>query len=80
MQTHFRHLRPRAFQWYKERLNPLSFDPYNCFLKIWESIVMKFDSIRIFFSFVTIWDMEIVKVDIKRTILYGGIFEKLYMD
>jgi len=28
----------RAFQWYKELLNPLSFDPYNCPLKIWESI------------------------------------------
>jgi hypothetical protein len=28
----------RDFQWYKERLNPMSFDPYNCPLKIWESI------------------------------------------
>jgi len=28
---------PRAFQWYKELLKPLSFDPCNCPLKIWES-------------------------------------------
>jgi hypothetical protein len=29
---------PRAFQWYKERLNPFIFYPCNCFLKVWESI------------------------------------------
>ncbi len=29
---------PRAFHWCKERFDPLSFDPCNCFLKIWESI------------------------------------------
>jgi hypothetical protein len=28
---------PRSFQWYKERFNPMSFDPRNCFLKIWKS-------------------------------------------
>jgi len=28
---------PRAFQWYNEFLNPISFDPCNCFLKIWKS-------------------------------------------
>jgi hypothetical protein len=28
---------PRDFQWYKERLNPMNFDPYNCSLKIRES-------------------------------------------
>jgi hypothetical protein len=28
----------RAFQWYKELLNPICFDPYNCPLQIWESI------------------------------------------
>ncbi len=28
---------PRAFQWYKECLKPLRFDPYNCPLKIRES-------------------------------------------
>ncbi len=27
-----------AFQWYKELFNPLGFDPYNCSLKIQESI------------------------------------------
>jgi len=27
----------RAFQWYKELLNQLSFDPYNRSLKIWKS-------------------------------------------
>jgi len=27
----------RTFQWYKELFNPLSFDPCNHFLKIWES-------------------------------------------
>jgi len=29
---------PRAFQWYKEILNPMGFDPYNRFLKIWKSV------------------------------------------
>ncbi len=29
---------PRAFQWYKELFNPMSFDPCNRSLKIWESI------------------------------------------
>jgi len=29
---------PRDFQWYKELLNPMGFNPYNCSLKIWESI------------------------------------------
>jgi len=29
---------PRAIQWYKERHNPLSFDPYNRSLKFWKSI------------------------------------------
>jgi hypothetical protein len=29
---------PRSFQWYDELLNPMGFDPYNRFLKIWESI------------------------------------------
>jgi hypothetical protein len=28
----------RAFQWYKELFNPMGFDPYNCSLKIWDSI------------------------------------------
>jgi hypothetical protein len=28
---------PRDFQWYKELFNPLGFEPYNCYLKIWES-------------------------------------------
>jgi hypothetical protein len=28
----------RSFQWYKERLNPMGFDPCNCFLEIWKSI------------------------------------------
>jgi hypothetical protein len=27
----------RVFQWYKELLNPLGFDPYNYSLKIWKS-------------------------------------------
>ncbi len=27
----------RSFQWYKELFNPLSFDPYNRYLKIWKS-------------------------------------------
>jgi hypothetical protein len=29
---------PRTFQWYKELFNPMSFDPYDYFLKIQESI------------------------------------------
>ncbi len=28
---------PRALQWYKEHHKPLSFDPWNRFLKFWES-------------------------------------------
>jgi len=28
---------PKAFQWYKKRHRPLSFDLWNCFLKFWES-------------------------------------------
>jgi hypothetical protein len=28
---------PRAFQWYKKRYKPLSFDPWNCFMKFRES-------------------------------------------
>ncbi len=28
---------PRDFQWYKELLNPLGFDPWNYSLKIWDS-------------------------------------------
>jgi hypothetical protein len=28
----------RSFQWYKDLVNPLRFDPCNRFLKIWESI------------------------------------------
>jgi hypothetical protein len=29
---------PSVFQWYKERIDPISFDPYNYPLKIQESI------------------------------------------
>jgi hypothetical protein len=29
---------PRTFQWYKEHLNPMGFDPCNRSLKIWKSI------------------------------------------
>jgi hypothetical protein len=28
----------KSFQWYKEFFNPMNFDPWNCPLKIWESI------------------------------------------
>jgi hypothetical protein len=28
----------RTFQWYKELFNPMSFDPWNPYLKIWNSI------------------------------------------
>jgi hypothetical protein len=28
----------RALQWYKEFFHPMSFDPFNCLLKIWKSI------------------------------------------
>ncbi len=37
---------PRAFQWYKEVLNLMSFDPYNCLLKIWESIGILIPEVR----------------------------------
>jgi hypothetical protein len=38
MQAHFRIYISKAFQWYKELFNPMSFDPYNYLLKIRESI------------------------------------------
>jgi len=38
MQAHFQHYILRAFQWYKEHFNPMSFDPSNCSLNIWETI------------------------------------------
>jgi len=38
MWTHFRYLGFKNFQWYKELFNPMSFDPWNTFLKIWNSI------------------------------------------
>jgi hypothetical protein len=38
MWAHFRHLHPRAFQWYKELFNPMGFDPCNYFLKSRKSI------------------------------------------
>jgi hypothetical protein len=28
----------KKIQWYMELFDPKSFEPYNCFLKIWESI------------------------------------------
>ncbi len=34
----FKKLIPRAFQWYKELFHPMVFDPYNCSMKIQESI------------------------------------------
>ncbi len=37
MWAHFRHLCSKSFSWCKKLFNPLSFDPCNCFLKIWES-------------------------------------------
>jgi len=30
----------KTFQWYKELFNPMSFDPCNRLLKVWESIVI----------------------------------------
>jgi hypothetical protein len=36
----------RAFQWYKELLNPLDFDPCNCFMKIWESTATSTPKVR----------------------------------
>ncbi len=27
----------KKFQWYEELFNPMSFDPWNTFLKIWDS-------------------------------------------
>jgi len=38
IQTHLKHLSPRAFQWYKKLFNPMSFDPCNRPLKIWNSL------------------------------------------
>ncbi len=38
MWAHLRHLVPSNFQWYKEFFNLMGFDPYNCSLKIQESI------------------------------------------
>jgi len=36
----------RTFQWYKELFNPMGFDPYNCFLKIWKSIGTPIPKVR----------------------------------
>jgi hypothetical protein len=36
MRPHFKHLRSKSFQWYNKLFNPMSFDPYNRFLKIWK--------------------------------------------
>jgi hypothetical protein len=38
---------PRAFQWYKERHKPLSFDPWNFSLKFWESIRTPFPKVGV---------------------------------
>jgi hypothetical protein len=35
-----------AFQWYKEPLNPMNFDPCNCPLKIWKSIETPIPKVR----------------------------------
>jgi hypothetical protein len=35
MRAHFRHLRPKAFQWYNELLNLMSFDPLKIRKSIW---------------------------------------------
>jgi hypothetical protein len=37
----------KSFQWYKECLNPMSFDPCNRFLKIWESIGTPIPKVRV---------------------------------
>jgi hypothetical protein len=37
IRAHFRHLCPRAFQWYKKHHKTLSFDPSNCSLKFRKS-------------------------------------------
>jgi hypothetical protein len=39
----------RAFQWYKERFNPMSFDPCDCPLKIQESIGSPIPKMRVHF-------------------------------
>ncbi len=36
----------RAFQWYKELFNPLSFDPCNCLTKMWESIETQIPKVK----------------------------------
>jgi hypothetical protein len=38
MQAHFRHYILRNFEWCKELLNLMSFDPWNYSLKIWKSV------------------------------------------
>ncbi len=38
MRTHFRHLSSKRFLRHKELFNPMSFNPWNCFLKIRKSI------------------------------------------
>jgi hypothetical protein len=38
---------PGTFQWYKERYKPLSFDPWNCSLKFWESTGTPSPKVRI---------------------------------
>jgi hypothetical protein len=38
---------PRAFQWYKKRYKPLSFDPWNCSLKFWKSTGTPFPKVGV---------------------------------
>jgi hypothetical protein len=38
---------PKAFWWYKEHHKPLSFDPWNCSLKFWESTKTPFPKVEV---------------------------------
>jgi len=43
------------------------------------SPVIRYDSIRILLALATIYDMEILQIDIKTAFLYGDLTEDIYM-
>jgi hypothetical protein len=66
---------PRAFQKYKEIFNPMSFDPWNCPLKIWKSIGTPTPKVR-----VHLWVWGFIPISMKcdsRDLLLAHTFANL---
>ncbi len=71
---------PRNFQWYKERLNPMGFDPYNHFLKIWSCISYLMFLFFIFiFGFLSRSNWQRVASWKYRNLLWVGWKKNIYM-